>query len=520
MSNRLVRVLKSVRKQGRTHKQAFHVKQASPGDRYAQVKSQTAQPGQSPYLGAQSVAQSSHTEPEASSPNGHMPRIEVQPLVMPWGLEGEQASKDGIDPVPSELRNRFDPENKMTRSRHPLNLNVPLFSVKPGEDLLWGSVEAELLNRLRGSIVIGVRDSGSASNNMLGKFDSPDGVVERAYIRFESLAEPEVYDLYGTMYGIKVGNGDLSRRSAASYELAKAAGLDDIIPPTVYRYDEHSGLEPILSLAAVDDMAEHLGCKSAELQLKLGNNAAIELCVDSVDDSGSELMITTEWFRRLGSDASSLNNFYLECPYRIPLLRGAIFDFLAWTGSRSLAEVVCCKSDRHPVVLVRNDLVFPDPVAIGTAYMEYRGAYTDGCPVVQYAPMLWSDLVVQAALRGYAEEESLYEAIAIDCTKRLRGERVIDLVRSLKDHQISLLSIAGLLVRLAFLRYGATVIMRNPLLVAEYFSSVLTGETIDLGFEMDIDAMVASVDDAIGKSLSTEYSFLDEMRTGGSDDSR
>jgi len=106
----------------------------------------------------------------------------------------------------------------------------------------------------------------------------------------------------------------------------------------------------------------------------------------------------------------------------------------------------------------------------------------------------------------------MYEMIAIDCARKLRGSRIVDLVRALNDHQIPMLSIAGVLVRLAFLRYGSRVVMRNPLIVAEYFASLITGDDFDPGFDIDLVLMEESINTAINKASYVDFSFLDAMR--------
>lgn len=523
---RLVRVLKNIRRKGsdgsvRTHEQAFHVRQAAPGDRYAQTsRSQLPSSPTVPMSGVTSQPEMSPVDQQVMlSPEEPVEfRFEVHPLQMPWALPFDGGEEDGHDPIPPEIRKRFDPENRSNRNRDPVRSNVPLFSVKPGEDMLWGAMEAELLNRLRSGIVVATRPSTSSSQAFLAKIESNDGVVERAYLRFDSLMNQQVFDLYGDMYGIK-NDGFLAKRGAASYELAKAAGLDDLIPPTVSRIDEHSGLEPILSAAAAESLAVTLGISVNALRDKLGDSASVELWTED-----ATLIWQQPWYSRFASiDGDALNDFYARLEHdapevRVALIRGAVFDFLAWNGNRTWAEVIFCPEPRHPVHLVHNELTFPDPVAMGAAFLDYRMSYHDGCPSdLQYMPMLWSDLVSMAAMRGFDREARLYEEIAVDCARRLRGQRLTELIRSLGDHGVKRRSVAAVLVRVAFLRYGSHVVMRNPLIVAEYFSSLMTGDAFDPGFDIDMDEVERMVDETMSDGGIYDFSLRAAMEEDDDD---
>lgn len=513
----LHRVLKRIKhNDGQSHKQAFYVKKASPGDVYAQNRT-TPEPNQVQPMATPTVG---HNEVDlqdrpvgAEPPGAQEHRIEVQPITIPWVLAGE--SEEAHDPVPAEIRKRFDPDNRAQRHKDPINSNVPLFTIKPGEDMLWGAPEQDILNRLRSGTIIGIRASSANGHPAMVKIEATDGVVERAYIRFEGLKDEDDYDLFGDMYDIHRGSGDFSRRSAAAYEVAKAAGFDDLVPPTVYRYNQYDGLEPILSTEAQEMLADSLAVSKDIIPSMIGDSAAIELWTDEAVS-----LCEVPSFQLMLADNDLLNTFYSSIPeYRMPLLRAAVYDFLVWHGSRTWMSVLVCPSDRHPLILINNETTIPDPIALGTAYLDYQCTYSDACPSnLIYMPMLWNDLIMTAALRGYDEDSEIYDEIAYNCAKRLRGERVVDLIRSLNDHKVSELAIAGVLVRAAFLRYGARQVMRDPLVVARYFSSILTGEQFDPGFDIDLEAMETSIDAAMNKAMYSDFSLRQAMSNGSNEE--
>lgn len=511
---RLYRVLKKIqRPDGTTHKRAYYVKKASPGDVYAQ---RNIAPQQAPQVytddpGNQNVDQ------EADLNNGmvdtaaleqkYAHRIVIEPLVRPWVLAGETKAAEK-DPVPAEIRKRFDPENRALRFRSAIDLNIPLFTLKPGQDLIWGATDVDLLNRMRSGMVVGIRPSQADGHPSVVKIESPDGSIERAYVRFEGMIEDKVYDLYGDMYDLYEDRGSCSRRAAAAYEVAKASGFDDLVPPTVYRVNEHQGLEPMLSTIAIETMADAINKPKTAIPKMIGDSAAFELWLEN----------TTSFceyppFVEVLADSDLMNNFYDNFPdLRAKLLRGAVYDFLVWNGSRTWMDMTVCPNPQHPLHLIRNNLVLPNPIAQATAYLDYQSDYANGCASnAQYMPMLWSDLVMTAALRGYEEEADIYDDIGWNCSKRIQGETATDLVRSLNDHRIGALAICGLLVRVAFLRYGAKQVMRNPLLVPQYFASVLTSQAFDPGFDIDLNEMVESIDKVMKIGFAYDFSFMDTL---------
>ena len=516
-SNRLVRVLKHIKRKkadgsSASHHQAFYVKKASPGDRYAQVKDSSPKP-QKITPQAQMPAEDQELPIDDTQDDaGFDFRLELPVLQMPWMLEYDEGGEDP-DPIPDEVRRRFDPDQRQNRVRSPVGSNVPVFSIKPGEDLLWGSTEAELLNRLRTGVVTGVRSVGSLSKPILAKIESIEGIVERVYITFDATSNDQLFDLFGDMYGIDKDDVKWSHRRAASYELAKAVGMDDLVPPCIYRYDEHDGLEPILSTAALDSLSISVGVSPVGIKESIGRSASVELWVD--DTSG---IWEQPWFAQfVDIDSDAPNVFYSMVPIEIKvgLLRAAVFDFLTWNGLRTWQDVLFCSSERHPVHLINNAVTFPDPRAMAAAVAEYAGAYYDGCPDnIQYMPMLWNDIVSMATLRAFDGSTRIFESAALEAARRMRGERAVDMVRALADHGISLLAIAGVLVRAAFLRFGATTVIRDPLVVARYFLSVVTDAPFDPGFDIDLENMVSSIDETINAAIHAEFSFIDAMKDG------
>jgi hypothetical protein len=47
--------------------------------------------------------------------------------------------------------------------------------------------------------------------------------------------------------------------------------------------------------------------------------------------------------------------------------------------------------------------------------------------------------------------------------------------------------------------------------VAEYFSSLLTGDQFDPGFDIDLDGMIESIDKTMQRAIDFNFSFIGKM---------
>lgn len=508
---KLVRVLKNIRrKAGGSHKQAYYVKRAAPGDVYDHGNGKL-DAGLTPVESDENV-QTDEEMTDQSPPRASF-SIEVQPLEIPWLVQGTDQQE--VDPIPPEIRKRYDPNYRSLRAVNPINANVPLFSLSPGEDMLWGSIEQELLVRLQSGTITAMLPASSANNTALIKLESTDGYVERAYVRFDKLFSKNK-KLYNGIYNLDA-EGSGPRRAAAAYELAKACGLDDIVPPTVCRYDEHNGLEPILPTDIMAKLAAHLEIGIGAISEQIGKFATVELWRD-----GGTLFCDQPWYGTLLT-SNALNDPFSALPddVRIAFMRAAVFDLLAWNGSRTWMDIVFYQDERHTIALRSNEITFPDPAGLAAALTDYPGSYSDGISVsAQYMPLIWSDPVFAAVVRGFDDDAELFEKIAIDCVSRVRGERVTDLIRALSDRQISPLETASTLVRIAMLKVGSKSIMRDPLIIPRYFSSLITGESFVPDFDIDLEELETSIDEIMSKALITEFSLRGEMNKEQEPDDR
>lgn len=539
----LIRVLKTIKRRlsdGRTvdHEQAFYVRKAAPGDKYdhgqgldidsTEQLPQQAQPEVAPEQPAPE-----QMPPEQMAPPPPPKRITVKALELPWELDGLKKKPDAADPIPPELRSRFDQTNKMARVPQPFIPGAPTGGVEPGEAIMWGANEPDIINRLRTGTIVGLRVAGAHNGSMLARVESSDGAIRKAYIKLEGLADPFVYDAWGDIYGLKRGDGSLSRRAAAAYDVAKAAGLDDLVPPTTYRNDEYGDLGPILSQDLIErretyceSIARVTGEDPGKLRKRLRGFAALQLFTEGVRTIDAE-----KWFRALfsGDDIQQndgLNEFFGSLPerMRIAFLRGAAFDYLIWAADRGLPGLLFCGSDKHPLHLVDNELCLPDPRKLAEAFSEHGGSYIDETPLSpKHMPLLWSDLLLALAIRGGSHELHLFEQIGVEIAARLRDERAVELARTLGEYQISPLAVAGTLVRAYALGTHSQRIAKNPLLIAGYYNDLIRGQLpvgpsgnmAEVPLSIELSHVLPKVNAAMSKAMEREYNFVAEIRGDG-----
>ena len=544
----LIRVLKTIKRRlrdGRTVdvEQAFHVKKAAAGDRYAHrhqadlgspistEAEEQQDDGQEPQQDPPQAADSSAL-PEVSPP---LPpkRMAVKAHDIPWIVDGLRERPKAVDPIPRELRSRFAKGNKAGRIPLPFAGDAPMTGVDAGDSIMWGSYEPDIIMRLRAGAIVGLRSAGAQNGCLVARVESQDGVARSAYMRVDGLNDPFVYKAWGKLYELDRKNGSASRLSAAAYEVAKASGFDDLVPPTVYRTDEYGDLGPILSAELIERSnayCESLAAATGEtpevLRRRVRGYSSLQLYSEGVHTIDKE-----KWFSGIfskGSDSDRkdvLNHVFDALPPKIraAFLRVAALDFLLWTGERSLASLLFCSHDRHPVHLIGNELSLPNPRRLAAAYKKHGGAFLDEPPAaVKQMPMLWSDISLALAARGGEAELRMFEQIGIETAMRMKGDRSVDLARTLLEFQIDPLAVAATLARAGALGTHSGKIARNPLMMAAYYAELVDGVEIPadhagVSVSVELAHVIPPVNFAMSKVLARDYDFVAEMKRGSDD---
>lgn len=518
----LTRVLKKVQRGGKTVKQAFHVKQAAPGDQYAAAK---ANPAPAPKAQSQAAPVAAapgdpNAQPVEAQPAPPPVRMTVSYHKVPW-LDVKGPDKDQeSDPIPPFIRKRFEKGSKTISTVSPDVAGFPVITVRPTDRVLWGADEPDLLLTLRAGTIKKLRLVGSGNGLMVAKIEANTGGTFYGYMWMESLRCPLLKQLWGDIIDFSVDNGPLSRQAACAYETSKACGLDDLTSPTVHRTDLDGDIMALLPDSLIEHAVQNewvsniTGKDKEAVRAEIGKHATVQLIRGEMWPIESE-----QWFRNLfgSSDQDAMNNIWSAMPpdRRMAFLRTAVLDFIIGNLDRSFGDIAFSNEPRHPVMVFGGELAMPCPRVIGLAYSG--GGYGSYADIESNSPgalpLFWSEPATMVAVRGGDAEIADYEAISIAITARMRADRPIELARSLLEHRATPLQMAGILSRIWMLETFSKDIAKDPYFAARYYASILGG-TPDPG----MDGVRDFVNNSMHKVLVRDFDFYSEMMSGDQDE--
>ena len=522
----LTRVVKKVKRGDKTVDQAYHVKKAAPGDKYAHSKptemkapkKAPAAPEPPPEVEPPGVNQ---TVDQLDGMTGDVDqqaaptRIMVRASEPPWVKR--KTGKEDEDPVPKELRRRYDKANKKTVSMmaNPAVTGSPIMTVVPTDRIFWGADEPDLLMSLRHGDIKKMRLVGGSNGLMIAKIESRGGGAFYGFMWMESLRCSLIKQLWGGLIDFVTEEGPLSRRAACAYEVSKACGLDDLTPPTVHRIDDDGDIMAMLPDSLIEQANEWVsrttGIDQKTVREKLGAHATVQLIRDE------PWPIETEtWFRDLfGRPSNALNNIWESMPAdrRVGFLRIAALDFVIGCLDRSWGDIAFSNNPRHPVMVFGGELSITCPRTIGIEYATGSyGSYSDDVPGT--LPLLWSEPLTMLVVRGGEAEIAGFEEIGIGISKRMRDNRAVELARSLLEHKATPLQICGVLSRLWMLETWSKDIARDPYFAARYYAAVVSG-----GANQIFQGVEDFVNNTMHQVLVRDFDFYTEMESGGADES-
>lgn len=526
----LVRVIKKVKRRspdGGTQvvKQAFHVKKANPNDEYSSNKGSKEIPSM-PQRGKKIVASQpiltqmaqggGEEEVPQEEPQEQPTRMSVQYHDIAWIKKKTKSAEVEEDPISPMLRKKYDSANRSGQVMNPMNDSTPSGGVFPTDRILWGVDEPDLLNDLRLGLVRKLRVVKPMSGLMLARIEAPRGGSYSAYLWIESLRNPVLKSVWGDLVNLEDG-GALSRRAESAYEVAKACGLDDVIPPTVHRFDEEGDLLSVLPDSLIEQhermvewVARETGDDPENVRKRLGGHATVQLVRDQLWTIESE-----DWFKSIfdGEDGSneSLNNIWEIMPpdRRMSFLRLAMFDAVVWNLDRCFGDIVFCDNVKHPVIAYGNELSIPCPRCIGKRYIESgAGGYSD-IPTTPAAgrAILWGDVLTMLSVRGGEPEMIVCEDIGRDIAGRMRGDRPMELARSLVERGLTGLQVSGVLSRIWLMATHSKDVARDPYFAARYYAQLMEG-----GLPKEMGGVADFVNQTMRSVIIDDFDFAKEIK--------
>ena len=313
----------------------------------------------------------------------------------------------------------------------------------------------------------------------------------------------------------------MAKRASSAYEVAKACGLDDVIPPTVHRFDEQGDLVSVLpddlverAERMVEWVSRETGDSPDDVRKRLGGHALLQLVRDKLWTIDGE-----DWFRSIfredGEDQNVLNDPWKHMPEdrRISFPRIAMFDSVVWSMDRSVGDIAFCDNPKHPVICYGGGLSIPCPRALGRRYMKSGAGSYFAIPQTpaQAVPLAWNDIATMLSVRGSDDEFDVCEKIGHDIVGRMRGDRATELARSLIERGLSSLQVAGVLSRIWMLATNSKDIAKDPYFAARFYAGMIQGGGGDKNIEEFVNRTMEQV--ALG-----DFSFSKEMKASGDKD--
>lgn len=301
----------------------------------------------------------------------------------------------------------------------------------------------------------------------------------------------------------------LLRREQAAYEVVKALGSEDLVPPLVVRDIDPV---PLISDAVRERMARQLRTSPIEIDERLGMAAILQLCPTDADDF-------VEYWGTLGvSDqerwARSSDRL------RHSIYRAYAIDFVLGVQERPLSSYMYnMNTDR--LVIPNLQLSFPHPGMTAEAYANQRAkgwgrknySGLDRAASAQPAsswdlPFLLESLSpinVQEALVTF---DQVCEALSDDIA--LHAGRVLAAL------DIPLQGIAGFYARMAYLQMESRSVLERPI---EFVSNVLVPLRRGYGADGPTNVnIIEYVNAMIGQISDEGFDFLSIIQEQPADD--
>lgn len=274
-------------------------------------------------------------------------------------------------PAPEEEEPADDLPNMPVMSEKTGLVLVPAFRVD-GDDVSppWNQPEPALWQAL--SLVdvehVEERVFGGANGVFWARVRFPEGdealspsvSVKSALLKLAGGEKDWLFDLWGEEYQLEPGGADLLNRELAAYEVAKACGMEDLVPPMAAKEVD---IVSLLSDAAREKIASVLRISLLLVDETLGTSAIVQLYPKDSDNF-------VETWAALG--ASEKDRWAASTDrLRHSIYRAFALDFILGVQDRSLASYLYNKiTDRIAII----DLApaFPHPGLVAERYLKTR----------------------------------------------------------------------------------------------------------------------------------------------------
>ena len=319
----------------------------------------------------------------------------------------------------------------------------------------WNTPEADLCALLQRAELEHVEERVCNGSNGVfwGRIRQGDK-IKSVYVRFDG---PDVssYVQWGNEYLLDPEKHDRLGRAAAAYEIVKACGSEDLVPPLVLR---DINPVPLVSDAIREKIGSQLHVPAIEVDEQIGIAAILQWTPTNSDNF-------IEKWSRLGVDNKE-RWFNASDALRHSLYRAYAIDFLLGIEDRLLCSYLYNETTDRLVILNLSPS-FPNPAITAQKYLDSRatGWGRKDAPGLEkvadsFPPTSWDIRRIFERLSDSNIEECLSTFTQI---QECFSDEVISLsIRILAERQVPVECISGFLARLAYLRANTPGVLDRP----------------------------------------------------------
>lgn len=372
-------------------------------------------------------------------------------------------------------------------------------------DAPWNISEQEAWNWLRTTKIEHLDEQlfDGTDGLFLAWCRNDDGNLRATYLRFDTIGYENIYEAWGDEYTLLPEAHDSLRREQAAYEVAKALGCEDIVPPIAAR---EVNLVPLISDAVRDRVAKKYKIAPLVVDETYGIIAALQFApLNSKGFVEYWATLGATWEDRFARASDAM---------RHGIYRMIALDFVLGTGRRSLADLVVNKST-GVIAAYGMGVTFPNPAASADVYLQQRAAgWGRKLPAptedpVPGAPPFSADT---AWITRKFEEQQVDECLATfkQMSTGLTPDLMVLLCQAADDIGVPRDNIAGMVSRVAFLREDPGSVIANQF---DHIRSILVPMRRGYGFDQGRNAKIVEiVNETMGMAFEDGYDFVSSMQ--------
>jgi len=369
----------------------------------------------------------------------------------------------------------------------------------------WNFAEPQVWNWLRTTPIEHIDEQmlDGTRGTFLAWCRNDDNELRGTLLRFDTVGFDKIYELWGDEYTLTVEAHDPLRREQAAYEVAKAMGCEDIVPPIAAR---EVNLVPLISDAVRDKVAAQYNMDPLLVDETFGVVAALQLLPLNATNF-------IEYWATLGAD--SVNRYSRASDaLRHSIYRAIALDFVLGTGNRSLADFMHNEAN-DTVVMYGMGITFPSPVGIADSYLNQRSigwerelpAPTQD-PIPGVPPSSVDTVWLSREFRNKEIEECMMTFQQM--SKAMQPEVIYLLIQALEDIGVPPDNVAGFVARVAFLQEDPESVIANQF---DFIRSILVPMRRGYGFDQGRNAKIVQiVNDTMTQATGVPYDFVSSMQ--------